>query len=245
VEISYTMLSNFMQCEYCYYLRYVKRIPIKEGAASVYGTAVHRAIKIGYDNNLTKADDWASVFKSEWVTLTSSKDIVYTSEGEYLKKFKQGQELLRKYYNKYVKKHPAPIVTEFFFGRSNPVHIGRHIVIGVLDQIDAAGNVIDYKTGAKPTVLELDLDLQFTLYSYAYRHLFGKEENGLILRHLGTMRDMETKRCDEDFAILESEINKIERKIKTNVFVRNIGRGCARCYFLEECLGKERKIGRW
>lgn len=238
------MLHTFMQCEYMYYLRYIKRVPIKEGSASVYGTAVHRAIKIGYDNKLER-EDWAKVFKKEWVALTSKKDIVFASESEYLKKFKDGQELLLTYYDKFVKKHKDPLTTEYFFGRDNPVNIGNNTVIGVFDQIDAKNRVIDYKTGVKPTQAKLDLDLQFTLYSYSYRQLFGKEEGGLILRHLGTMKDLKTQRCEKDFEILEEEVNKVEKKLKGKVFVRNLDRSCADCYFLEECLGKERKFGRW
>jgi len=244
MNISYTMLHSIMTCEYSYYLRYIKRVPIKESSASIYGTAVHRAIKIGYDNKLER-EDWAKVFKKEWVTLASSKDILFASENEYLKKFKDGQELLLVYYDKFVKGHKDPLVTEYFFGRDNPVKIGNNTVIGVFDQIDAKNRIIDYKTGVKPTQAKLDLDLQFTLYSYAYRQLFGKEESGLILRHLGTMKDLKTQRCEKDFEVLEEEVNKVEKKLKGKVFVRNLDRNCADCYFLEECLGKERKFRRW
>ncbi len=228
-----------------YYLRYVKKVPIKEGAASVYGTAIHRAIKTAYDSGLTKPDDWANLFKCEWLALTSNRDIVFSSEGEYLKKFRDGQEMLKSYYNKFVKHSSPPIATEYFFGRDNLVQIGGHTIIGVFDQIDADNNVIDYKSGVKPTFSELDFDLQFTIYSYAYRKLFGKPENGLILRHLGTMKDMTTARAEKDFVILEEEIGKVEKRLKSKSFVRNLGRDCAGCFFLGHCLGKERKIGRW
>lgn len=243
MEVSYTLLHSLMECEYSYYLRYILRVPIKEQSASVYGTAVHRAIKIGYDNNLAR-DDWGKVFKSEWVALTAKKDIIFYNEYEYLKKFKDGEQLLLTYYDMFVKRKKPPQMLEYFFGRDKAVALGNHVVIGVLDQIDAKNNVIDYKTGAKPTQAKLDLDLQFTIYSYAYRQLFGRKENGLILRHLGTMKDMKTTRTEADFELLEEEVDKVERRLKGKIFVRNLGRGCASCYFIEHCLGKERKIGR-
>jgi RecB family exonuclease len=233
-----------MDCEYQYYLRYIERVPIKEGAASVYGTAVHRTIKTGYENNLPK-EEWVSVFKSEWMALTSKRDIVYNSDTEFLKRFKDGQDVIAKYYDRFVKKKAKPIACELFFGRSKPVTIGNHVMVGVIDQIDANNNVIDYKSGAKPTKMELDLDLQFTIYSYAYRQLFKKEEEGLVLRHLGTMKDMVTTRTESDFELLLEEANKVEKKLKGKVFVRNLGRGCSNCYFLEACLGKERSLRRW
>jgi ATP-dependent helicase/DNAse subunit B len=245
MEISYTMMSNFTRCEYLYYLRYIKRLPVKESSASIYGTAVHRAIKGGYDASLDNADKWASLFKAEWVSLASNKDIVFFSEGEYIRKFKSGQELLRKYYDEFVTGYEPPIATEYFFGRSNQVKIGEHTIVGVFDQIDANNNIIDYKTSPKPSQLELSLDLQFTIYSYAYRQLFNKEENGLLLRHLGTMKDVATTRSESDFAILKEEIDKVDKKLRGKVFVRNVCRDCATCYFLTECLGKTREFGKW
>jgi len=232
-----------MECEYSYYLRYIKRVPIRESSASVYGTAVHRAIKIGYDSNLVR-DDWAKIFKREWVALASNKDIVFANEDEYLKRFKDGQQLLLNYYDTFVKKAKNPQMLEYFFGKDKIVTLENHTIVGVLDQIDAKNRVIDYKTGAKPTQMKLDLDLQFTIYSYAYRQLFEREESGLILRHLGTMKDMKTERTEDDFELLKEEVSKIEKRLKGRIFVRNIGRECANCYFIEHCLGKERRIGR-
>uniref|UniRef100_A0A6M3L9K2 Putative PD-(D/E)XK nuclease superfamily protein n=1 Tax=viral metagenome TaxID=1070528 RepID=A0A6M3L9K2_9ZZZZ len=243
MEISYTGLHSFMNCEYSYYLRYIARVPIKEGSASVYGTAIHRTIKMGYDNNLPR-DEWAKVFRQEWMILTSKRDIVYQSEGEYLKKFKDGAVMVTDYYDKFVKRHKPPQMLEFFFGRDKAVKIGEHTIIGVFDQIDSKNNVIDYKSGVKPTKNKLDFDLQFTIYSYAYRKLFGKEENGLILRHLGTMKDMVTTRTEQDFELLEEEVEKVSKRLKGKLFVRNLDRNCDTCYFMEHCLGKERQIGR-
>ena len=244
MEISYTALHSIMSCEYSYYLRYIKRVPIVESSASVYGTAIHRAIKIGYDNNLAR-DDWGKVFKTEWVSLTSKKDIVFAYDNEYLKKFKDGQQMLLDYYDTFVKKaKKPPQMLEYFFGRDKAVMLGTHVIIGVIDQVDAKDRVIDYKSGVKPTQAKLDLDLQFTIYSYAFRQLFGREEGGLILRHLGTMKDLKTKRTEDDFELLAEEVDKVERRLKGKIFVRNLGRECSSCYFIEHCLGKERKIGR-
>lgn len=244
MRISYTALHTLMTCEYSYYLRYIKRVPTIETSASIYGTAVHRAIHVGYDNNLDR-DDWAKVFKQEWVTLASGKDIVFAYDNEYLKKFKGGQQLLLDYYDTFVKnEEKPPPMLEYFFGKDEPIMLGNHNIIGVFDQIDSNGVIIDYKTGVKTTQAKLDLDLQFTLYSYAYRQLFGQEEGGLVLRHLGTMKDMATKRTESDFEILKEEVDKIDKRLKGKLFIRNYGRECANCYFIEHCLGKERKYGR-
>jgi len=55
---------------------------------------------------------------------------------------------------------------------------------------------------------------------------------------------MKTERTESDFELLKEEVSKIEKRLNGKIFVRNIGRACASCYFIEHCLGKERRIGR-
>lgn len=242
MEVSYTLLKTYLDCPFSYYLRYVRRIPIRETSASVYGSVVHRAIKMGYENDLGR-DDWIKVFKAEWASTTYAKDdIVYLDDRDYLRKLKSGQKVIANYYDSFVDGKPAPLVVEHFFGRNAGVTIGNHVIIGVFDQIDLEERVIDYKTGAKPTNEQLDLDLQFTIYSYAYRELYGKEEKSLVLRHLSSCKDIVTSRSSSDFKVLASEIDKVERAIDAKIFVRNMSRGCATCYFLETCLKKQRPV---
>ena len=244
IDISYTMLHTIMSCEYMYYLRYVKRVPLVESSASIYGTAVHKTVKLAHENNLTK-DDMVKVFKHEWIQLASAKDVVFLHEKDYLNKFSSGQELIAEYYDKFINKVPSPKKVEYFISRNNGIKLGKYNVVAVFDQITHDDKIVDLKTGVKPTQNELDLDLQFTIYSYVYRQMYGEEENGLVLRHLGTMTDLTTTRTEEDFSILLNEVEKIESKINSGVFLRNLDRNCSRCYFLNVCLGKEKQFGRW
>jgi len=227
-----------------YWLRYVQRISLAETSASVYGTAVHRTIKIGYENHLGK-DELTKIFKREWISLASARDVVFNSETDYMGRLTNGQEMVAEYYDKYMKKEAAPKAIELFTSRRDGILLGKYPVVAVFDQISADDAIIDYKTGVKPSKMELDLDLQFTLYSYVYRQIYGKPESGLILRHLGTMKDLPTTREEKDFEILLGEVGKVDSEISSGVFTRNLGRDCANCYFLEHCLGKERKINRW
>lgn len=244
MEVSYTMLKTFMDCEYSYFLRYVQRVPISESSASVYGTVVHRTIKDGYLNQLDR-DEWIKVFKNDWLATTAIKDIIYYDDNDYLRRLKEGQKVVGKYYDKFVVGKPTPPYIEYFFSRSVGVKLGEHTLIGVFDQVDDEGRVIDYKTGVKPTRNQLDFDLQFTVYSYAYRYLFGKSEKDLVLLHLNTGTEITTSRTQKDFDVLLVEIDKIAKRINsTNTFIRNINRRCGDCYFLEACLGKSRQTRR-
>ena len=244
MRISYTGLSSLMKCEYSYYLRYVKRVPTKESSASVFGTAIHKTIYTGYTNDLER-DDWAKFFANEWISSTAGRDIIYYSANDYMRRLNKGKEMAVDYYDTFVKGRKKPIALEHFFGRDTVVSLGNHSFIGVIDQISAGNKVIDYKSGAKPTKNELEFDLQFTIYSYAYRQMFGKDETGLALRHLGTMKDMPTTRTESDFTMLSDEMDKIEKRLKGKTFIRNLGRDCSRCYFVEHCLGKTVDFSRW
>jgi len=241
-DVSYTMLHSLMHCEYMFYLRYVERVSLVESSASIYGTAVHKTIKLAYDNDLSESD-MVSVFRKEWIQLASGKDIVFLNEKDYLNKLLAGQKLVSEYHKKFIKGTPKPKKVEYFVGRKDGIKIGKYNVVAVFDQITHDNMIVDLKTGVKPTQNQLDLDLQFTMYSYAYRQLYGEEESGLVLRHLGTMKDLVTTRNDHDFEILLNEVDKIESKINSNVFLRNLDRDCNRCYFLRHCLGKEKSVG--
>lgn len=244
IDLSYTMLNSLMQCEYLYYLRYIKKVKLSENSASVYGTAIHSTIKMAYDNGL-KAEEMSEIFKREWIQLCSSRDVVFFSEKDYLNKLIEGQKLVAKYYNKFIKGVPEPKKVEYFIGRKEGIKLGKYNVVAVFDQITHDDIIVDVKSGVKPTQNQLDLDLQFTIYSYVYRQLYGKEEKGLILRHVGTMKDLETTRTNKDFEILLEEVNKLEDKLNSNVYLRSLGRNCARCYFFEHCLGQEKRLGKW
>jgi RecB family exonuclease len=243
--LSYTKIKSLMDCPYSYFLRYIKHVKTLESSYSVFGTAVHETIHLGYENQLTK-EEWIKIFKQEWINRVADNDVVFNTEGEYLAKFKEGQQLVSDYHDTFVtKKTKPPQSTELSFGKNPVVKIAGHTLVGKIDQITADGKVVDYKDTPKPNQNQLDFDLQFTVYSYAYRYIFGKEEKALILRHLPTMKDMVTNRTKADFDMMENEIGKFEDIIKHGNFVRNLSRNCANCYFLGACLNKERKATRW
>ena len=59
------------------------------------------------------------------------------------------------------------------------------------------------------------------------------------------MKDLVTTRTNEDFLVLLNEVEKLDSKVNSGVYLRNLDRNCSRCYFLNVCLGKEKRFGRW
>jgi CRISPR/Cas system-associated exonuclease Cas4 (RecB family) len=244
-QISYTMLSTFFSCEWKYYLRYIEKIPLPNTAAMVYGSVIHDVIKNGYQQELN-GEEMGKIFVEKWMRELDIKN-VFINGKDNVDKRREGKEMLLDYYNRYMKDAPAPKVIEKRIGynKDDKLTIGSYPLIVVFDQIDSEDNIIDMKTGAKPQQSEIDLDLQLTLYSYAFRKIYGRTEKGLIIRHLNSMRDFVTTRNDKDFEIITGEIEKVGKKIKSGIFVRSIGRSCDDCNYLEVCLGKERAINKW
>jgi hypothetical protein len=241
-ELSYTKLSTMMECEYCYYLRYVERVKTPTTSPLVFGSAVHNAIKTGYETNNLDREGWEKLFVHEWKVLTSIEDVNFSYDREYFARLKEGKKILGSYYDEFSSVTPAPLYTELRVTRTDSIKVGSLYLVGSIDQIDHENNIIDYKTGTKPIGFTLDFDLQLTFYSYIYRKLFGEPEKSVMIRHLGTMKDMPASpRTERDFSILEEEIAKFEKKIKSTSFLRNVGRSCAYCSYSNICLGRERE----
>jgi len=47
------------------------------------------------------------------------------------------------------------------------------------------------------------------------------------------------------FDVLTNEVNKLDQQLATGVFIRSLGRNCAKCFLLEPCLGKEKEVNKW
>jgi CRISPR/Cas system-associated exonuclease Cas4 (RecB family) len=218
-----------------YKYRYILRGRLKENVPMMFGSALHNAIKIGYDYELERPD-WLKVFKREWIMSAKKNRDVFSSESEYIDKLKEGQAIIGKYYKGFVEGVKPPIAIESKFRK---IPIGNHTVLGIIDQISGDRAVIDYKTGYRvPSNSEMALDLQFTMYSYAYRHIYQEEESALILRNIRMNKDVYTQRTEKDYKLLESIMNGVSKAINAQLFYRHIGWGCQHCSFYSNCLGK-------
>ena len=172
--VSFTKIKTYLDCEYAYYLRYVKKIATPKTGALAYGETIHSTVKTGYELSLDR-DEWEKLFKREWTSLAWNNNIIFANEKEYYSKLNKGKADIVKYYDTFVKDNPAPRFLEYRFTKNTGVKLGNHIIIGAIDIIDAANNIIDIKTGIKPREPGLEFDLQLILYSYAFRQIFGEK----------------------------------------------------------------------
>lgn len=107
------------------------------------------------------------------------------------------------------------------------------LIKGYLDHIFDWG-FVDLKTnGKKPTATELDNDLQFIIYAWAYERLYGRVPEKCIWHHLRTHQDIEADVVGK-IAILEPIIHTLLTDIE---YKKTTGFHCRWCPHKVDCLG--------
>lgn len=143
------------------------------------------------------------------------------------------------------------------------VPFGRHELSGTIDLLELRFNhkgkqilrVCDYKTNTrKPSFMELQLNIQFTVYSYAttqpefweglpdgmFDDLTDTERRSIWI-HLWTGIELDAgTRAMADFRRLYRVCNQIERAVEADIYVPDIsGETCIFCPYIEPCCGIE------
>ncbi len=113
-------------------------------------------------------------------------------------------------------------------------------MIGILDRIDEADKgmiITDYKTDINPPQpAVLQSNHQFTIYSAAFRTLFGRNERGIIYYHLRSGMKYPTSRGQEHFGHLEKLCERMMRSIADKNFQPIEAYRCSSCDYSQICL---------
>lgn len=257
-------LKTWMQCPLQAHFKYDQKLPSRVNAKASFGRIIHHCLEI---LNLTNDLDQAlEAFKDLWHNpekLDATPDYwpKYTT---YSSLRARGIEILQEHHEKHKWDSRQVLATEHRF----LVPIGDHELTGVVDCLDLMRSgkgkdllrIVDYKTSSrKPSMAELALDVQGTVYDYASRQpefWLGNTEdfpamtNGEWLWE--TLRDVPRRfiwyhlwgnaaidggsRDAEDFERLYRLMDQIARAVELEVFVPNIsGESCGICDYVKEC----------
>lgn len=153
-----------------------------------------------------------------------------------------GENILERFYNRH-KQLPPPIKKEFAFGvkKDEPFDIDGIPVRGVFDRIDEndkGAYITDYKTDKSSPEKDsfvLHRHPQFTIYSYAFRKLFGKEEEAILYYHLRSGNVFKTHRSEKDFDYIKRLINEVAEGITKDYFAPFYGFHCNFCDLKTAC----------
>ena len=242
-----------------YKYRYVLGIPTPPKHALSFGQTIHRTLRDFHRADLFGKKDLdylLELYKNHWI------DEGYDSKEHKEERFKEGKELLEKYYKKYPKMLGKPIFLEKKF----TLKLGETSLIGSIDRVDElkdgaegppkppdlsaealakaeasakAGRrgveVIDYKTGQPKDQKVVDKDEQLTIYALAARDALGLKPKSLALYYVKANEKVATTRTNEDLDKKREELKETVERIKKSNFEPIPNRLCKFCDYHHIC----------
>lgn len=232
-RLSYSQFDTFKTCPLKYNYRYLMKIPVPSSHAASFGSSVHETLKDFYrflkKGEKASFEKLSELYDKNWIAYG------YESlEHEETRKEK-GLELLRTFYDK----NCAPWVIPAFLERPFNLKVGDYWINGRIDRIDKLEDgtyeVVDYKTGSKPSYQNLGKDLQLSIYALACRDILKINASKLSLYYLEENERVSTSRSDADMDFLAAEITDLIREMQNSKFAPVPGFHCTFCDFKIIC----------
>lgn len=144
---SQSKMGLYRECPLKYKFRYVLKIPEKPKYFFAFGTILHSVMEYLYSApQFPPLDDILEFFNKKWAEL-SWQEKGYASAEKEQEGFLEGQEIIKKYYQKHFADNLHPLSTEMKVYAT----IDGISVMGIVDRIDYLGDgkiaILDYKTG--------------------------------------------------------------------------------------------------
>jgi len=236
--ISYSQLNTFQRCPLQYKYRYKLRIPTPFSSSASFGISIHDALKDFYElfkrDKQVKEKELLDVFKKRW------RVEGYSSKKHEKKRYKEGKNILKKYFKKYHSKKLEPIALEQGFA----VKISPDLKIGGrIDRADKLKDgkieIIDYKTGKTYDKKRIEKDMQLTIYAMAgmSRGIFNKKLNDILLSFLflKEQKKVSVKRTKENLEEARKDIIETVKEIENSDFLPNPSPLCDFCDYKLLC----------
>lgn len=263
MRLRQSTLKVYNACPLQAYLNETTTSVSQANAKAVFGTVVHYSLD-KYHNG-TPIDECINIFKELWndPERITQKPEVWPKGMSYGGLRQQGIDILKSYDKRNRWENRTILASEHRF----LVPFGDHELEGTVDFVevkkDGRGrrtlNISDLKTTSRqPTIAELKLDLQFTVYCFAslqrefwvgngpdyppilngaalFEDLKDVPRRGVWFHLMGSRELDAGERDDDDFMRLYRLVTEIERAWQAKVFVPHIGDACTFCSHKEHC----------
>jgi len=235
--LSYSQIETFNNCPLQYRYRYIQRIPVPPSAAQSFGDSIHKTLRDFYklvkEGRKLKEEDLIEIFSKNWIKEG------YASKSHEKKSKKEGEKILRNFYQKEFNLQIIPHLLEHPF----VVKISPNLKIGgKIDRIDKLGKeieIIDYKTGKAWEQKEVDNSLQMSVYALAAINLGifeGKpEEIILSFYFLENGEKKSTRRTGQQLTLIKEELIKKAKEIQESKFEAKPSNMCDFCEYRLLC----------
>jgi len=231
-RFSFTQIAAFKKCPLQYKFAHILKIPVLGKGPMSFGKTIHNTLerflklvlerhgssqknlfgdKNGKEKNLSTKEELLDIYKEEWI------DSWYEGKWQKDKYYKQGQESLLNFYNKFIKDKPAVQSLEQDFNAkiSGITMKGK---IDRIDKIEGGVEIIDYKTGKSKEELRSEDKIQLLLYQIAARDVLGLKPKKLTYYYLDDNKELSFIGEEKDLVKLEDNIAKAIAKIKGSNF---------------------------
>jgi DNA helicase-2/ATP-dependent DNA helicase PcrA len=240
--LSYSQIETFKTCPLHYKLKNILKIPSPISAAASFGNSIHKALFDLYtevkNNGVVSEEILLSLFEKNW-----------QREGYADKKYEtamreRGRKYLHQYWEKEYTTKVKPLALEEKF--SIPIGGARFLKIGGrLDRVDDLGNgsieIIDYKTGRRPSKKELQTNLQLSMYAIAAceipQYPFNRKPKKvkLSLYYFDTQEKISLIKTKEELEVEKSKILEIAYEIEHSDFRCSQSPICVHCEYQQFC----------
>ncbi len=259
--LSYSSYHTYLECPLRWKYLYVDRLPETPRGYFSFGRVIHSTLeefvrplvvpsarRVGGSESQRTLDEWepsrpgpSPGARMSLDELLAVYDRLWTGEG-YLSPEDEaryrglGRELLRRFYDRFVREHPVPVsVEEHLETRWDgiPVH-------GYIDRIDRTPKggleVVDYKTSRDLSDEDARESDQLSLYQILVERNYAEPVEGLTLYHLRSQTPLRVPPRDpEVLASLHVRLGSVFDGIQAGAFEPTPGRQCARCDFRAIC----------
>ncbi|MCL4339083.1 ATP-dependent helicase [Patescibacteria group bacterium] len=236
--LSYSQIDTFTTCPLQYKYRYILKIPVPPSAAGSFGSSMHEALQTFYER-IKRGE------KLDKEKLLKILDEVWLPVGygsrQYEDRMKErGREMLTNFFEKFYNPEIIPQSLEQVF----KIRLSPTLAIGgKIDRVDITSEgkieVIDYKTGRRPTEKEIRENLQMTVYALAAtdRGIYNKKAEDVILSFyfFDQYEKVSSTRSEEQLVQAREDLLGKAQEISISAFEPKVGPWCDFCDFRLIC----------
>jgi hypothetical protein len=239
-------IGLYMDCPMMFHLKKECEIPNQEYSTidQKYITELKKVIYFFF--NMLVSDTPTSLYhlKKEWekvwVKRRTKKEVLVPTNNKAIgwnkKKERDGLDVIIKMFD-YFNELKFDIVatdTEYVLSYNKGKTISGILPLIIVQ--NEKTKIIDFRFSNEDFSIKNDIKL--TAMSAAYRKYFNDKEESVCIYLLDKGKLIESKRDIEDYKILIRNCKEIDKSIKKNITIRNIGKRCEECQFDILCKGE-------
>ena len=231
--VSYSQIDMFKKCPMQYKYRYILKIQTPSSHAFTFGQSIHTTLRdfekqVLVNLKLETVEELLRIYENNF------DPSGYESKDHKEKRFAEGKEYLKTYFEKGRKLFGKPKMLEEKFR----LPVNGIPLIGVVDRIDQGADgvdIVDYKTGEAKDQKEVDRDTQLSYYALACRDFFKLPLKTLSLYYFEDAQKISTTRTNEQLEEAKEDIVNTVKEIKVGNFEAKTSPLCKFCDYRHIC----------